>query len=86
MSDADQRYDEWPLFKRVAIIQGCRTDANIASPPYALVLNKNAPVKSTEANRRDPTGTRTPNRQLRRLMLYPVELSGHVTTLKPGPQ
>ena len=23
----------------------------------------------------DPTGTRTPNRQLRRLMLYPVELS-----------
>ena len=26
----------------------------------------------------DPTGTRTPNRQLRRLMLYPVELSDPV--------
>ncbi len=32
-------------------------------------------------NFRDPTGARTPNRQLRRLMLYPVELSDHVTTL-----
>jgi hypothetical protein len=29
-------------------------------------------------NIRDPTGTRTPNRQLRRLMLYPVELSDPV--------
>jgi hypothetical protein len=26
----------------------------------------------------DPTGTRTPNRQLRRLMLYPVELSDQI--------
>ena len=29
----------------------------------------------TVNNESDPTGTRTPNRQLRRLMLYPVELS-----------
>src|SRR5687767_4403187 len=39
-----------------------------------------APVLYSLLQFRDPTGTRTPNRQLRRLMLYPVELSDHVAS------
>jgi hypothetical protein len=49
-----------------------------------IPVNRTADLSECSEDRRcaptifslsDPTGTRTPNRQLRRLMLYPVELS-----------
>ncbi len=33
--------------------------------------------ETTNTSCRDPAGNRTPNRQLRRLMLYPIELPDH---------
>ena len=43
------------------------------------ILNSELLMSQSFQSDGDPAGTRTPNRQLRRLMLYPVELSDQTT-------